>query len=238
MVTIPLPPFMIPGKLPHIDWSVVQGLWLGAFLSTGKSRKVVSDDLLLVGRMTDAGLVVPHLSIPPSWYDILTTLFGSSTARFSNFIRGPNTVRAYLRDAASWKRAGHNPLGALSVVALLGLVAAQVGLGLIATDEDGFYEGPLAHFVSIYVSDAARELHEQLFNVLLAFIALHVAAIIYYRFKGKHLFTPMITGKGELDPGVEPMRRGKWWVALLCVAAAIAITRLMLGLAPAVDPYV
>lgn len=181
-----------------------------------------------------SGIAVLSLLI----FRLLWGFFGSSTARFSNFIRGPKTVRAYLRDAASWKRAGHNPLGALSVIALLGLVAAQVGLGLIATDEDGFYEGPLAHFVSIDVSDAARELHEQLFNVLLAFIALHVAAIVYYRFKGKHLFTPMITGKGELEPGVEPMRRGKWWVALLCLAAAIAVTRLMLGLAPAVDPYV
>jgi len=82
MVPIPLPPFMIPGKLPHIDFSVVQGLWLGSFLSNGRDRKVLADDLLYVGRMSDAGLIIPHISIPPSWYNLLTTLFGGSNALF------------------------------------------------------------------------------------------------------------------------------------------------------------
>lgn len=82
MVTVPLPPFMIPGKLWHIDFSVVQGLWLGSFLSNGRGREIISDDLLFVGRMSDAGFVLPHISIPPSWYNLLTTLFGSSNALF------------------------------------------------------------------------------------------------------------------------------------------------------------
>lgn len=82
MVTVPLPPFMLPGKLPHIDFSVVQGLWLGSFLSNGRDRVVLSDDLLFVGRMSDAGFVLPHISIPPSWYNLLTTLFGGSNALF------------------------------------------------------------------------------------------------------------------------------------------------------------
>lgn len=82
MVPVPLPPFMIPGKLWHIDFSVVQGLWLGSFLSNGRDREIISDDLLFVGRMSDAGFVLPHISIPPSWYNLLTTLFGSSNALF------------------------------------------------------------------------------------------------------------------------------------------------------------
>jgi hypothetical protein len=82
MVTVPVPPFMIPGKFIHYDFSVVQGLWLGSFLSNGRDRTVVSDDLLFVGRMSDAGFFLPHFSIPPSWYNLLTTLFGSSNALF------------------------------------------------------------------------------------------------------------------------------------------------------------
>ena len=42
----------------------------------------------------------------------------------------------------------------------------------------------------------------------------------------------MITGKAMLDPGAEPMRPGKWWVALLCLAAAFAITRWIIAGAP------
>jgi cytochrome b len=163
-------------------------------------------------------------------FRILWGFFGSSTARFANFIRGPRAVFGYLR--GEWRGIGHNPLGALSVVALLGLVSLQVGLGLIASDEDGLMQGPLVNLVSMGVSDTATELHEELFNVLLALIGLHIAAILYYRFKGKKLVSPMITGKGEVDPGVQPMRPGKGWVAILCLIVAIGITRWVIAGAP------
>ena len=163
-------------------------------------------------------------------FRILWGFFGSSTARFASFIRGPRAVFGYL--CGEWRGIGHNPLGALSVVALLGLVSLQVGLGLIASDEDGLMQGPLVNLVSIGVSDTATELHEELFNVLLALIGLHIAAILYYRFKGKKLVSPMITGKGEVDPGVQPMRPGKGWVAILCLIVAIGITRWVIAGAP------
>jgi hypothetical protein len=42
----------------------------------------------------------------------------------------------------------------------------------------------------------------------------------------------MITGKAELAAGVEPMKPGKWWVALICLVAAIGITRWIIAGAP------
>ncbi len=166
-------------------------------------------------------------------FRILWGFFGSSTARFGAFVRGPAAVTRYVRDRFHWPTAGHAPLGALSVIALIALLLVIVGTGLIALDEDGFFGGPLASLVSISTSDTARELHEDLFNVLLALIALHVAAILLYRLAlGRNLLGPMITGKAELAPGVGPMRPGKWWVALLCVVIAIAITRWIIGGAP------
>jgi cytochrome b len=160
-------------------------------------------------------------------------LFGSSTARFSAFVRGPSSVMRYIRDRFHWPLAGHAPLGALSVIALIVMLLVIVGTGLIALDEDGFFGGPLAGLVSISTSDTARELHETLFDILLVLIGLHVAAIVLYRLAlGRNLLGPMITGKAELAPGVEPMRPGKWWVALICLAAAIAITRWIIAGAP------
>jgi cytochrome b len=160
-------------------------------------------------------------------------LFGSSTARFSAFVRGPSSVMRYIRDRFHWPLAGHAPLGALSVIALIVMLLVIVGTGLIALDEDGFFGGPLAGLVSISTSDTARELHETLFDILLVLIGLHVAAILLYRLAlGRNLLGPMITGKAELAPGVEPMRPGKWWVALICLAAAIAITRWIIAGAP------
>jgi len=167
------------------------------------------------------------------FFRLLWGLVGSSTARFSSFVRGPRAVRDYLHDSTNWRVAGHTPLGALSVVALLGAIAVQVGLGLVSTDEDGLNEGPLAQLVSLNVSETARDLHELFFNVVLGLIVLHAAAILYFRLVlGQKLVKPMITGRAALEPGVEPMRTGKWWVAVICLLAAFAVTRWIVAGAP------
>ena len=168
-------------------------------------------------------------------FRLLWGLVGSSTARFANFVRGPSAVLAYL--GGRWRGIGHTPLGALSVVALLVLLFAQVTTGLINSDDDGFFEGPLAPLVSVDLSEAAHDLHDELFDILLVFIGIHIAAVLFYRlFLGKKLTRAMITGGADLDPDAEPMRPGKWWVALLCLAAALAFTRWIIAGAPPFGP--
>ena len=74
---------------------------------------------------------------------ICWAFFGSSTARFAQFLHGPREILAYLK--GKWALApGHNPLGALSVVAILVLLTAQIALGLFAVDVDGIESGPLS----------------------------------------------------------------------------------------------
>lgn len=167
-------------------------------------------------------------------FRVLWGFFGSSTARFSSFVRGPRAVGDHWR--GRWTGIGHNPLGALSVLALLAAVAAQVGLGLISQDEDGIYMGPLAQLVSSNTSDKARDIHEFWFNVILALIALHLAAIIFYRLKGRKLTLPMITGRAVIEPGIQSMRPGKWWVALICLGVGIGITRWIIAGVPPFGP--
>ena len=166
-------------------------------------------------------------------FRLLWGLFGSSTARFANFIKGPAAVMAYLRDTRGWRAIGHSPIGALSVIALLGLTFLQAATGLFNSDNDGLYEGPLAPLVSFDVADAAHDLHELVFNLLLVFIGLHIAALLFYRLVlGKKLVGPMISGKAALDPDAEPMRPGRWWAALLCLLVALAITRWIIAGVP------
>jgi cytochrome b len=173
------------------------------------------------------GMAVVSLLI----FRLLWGLFGSSTARFANFVRGPRAVADYLQ--GKWMGIGHSPLGALSVVALLLLIAVQAGMGLFSTDEDGLLSGPLATAVSLSLSERLTDLHEELFDVLLVLIGIHVAAIIFYLIvKRRNLVGPMITGKAPLDADLRPMRPGKWWAALLCLIAAIAITRWIIAGAP------
>jgi cytochrome b len=166
-------------------------------------------------------------------FRLLWGLFGSSTARFTSFIRGPRAVVSYARDMRGWQGIGHTPLGALSVVALLGLTLVQVALGLVLSDEDGTITAPLNHLVSFDTAEQAHDLHELLFNVLLGFIGLHIAAILFYRLVlGKRLVGAMVTGRTRAEGSAQPMRPAKWWVALLCLIAGIAITRWIIAGAP------
>jgi cytochrome b len=169
-------------------------------------------------------------------FRLLWGFVGSSSARFASFVRGPRVIADYLR--GKWTGGiGHTPLGALSVLAMILAVAVQVGLGLISQDEDGIYAGPLFRLVSSDTSDKARDIHELWFNVVLGLIILHVAAIVYYRvFRGQKLTKPMITGRAALEPGTRPMRPGKWWVALICLAVAIGVVRWIVAGAPPFSP--
>jgi cytochrome b len=126
-------------------------------------------------------------------------LVGSSTARFAGFVKGPKAIFGYLRGlsgAAGAPAIGHNPLGALSVIALLALLAVQTGLGLFAVDVDGIESGPLSYLVSFDVGRAAARAHHLVFNILLALVVLHIAAIAFYLIaKRDNLIGPMITGR-------------------------------------------
>ncbi len=167
-----------------------------------------------------AGTIVLGLLI----FRLLWGLIGSSTARFAGFVRGPRTMIDYLR--GRWAHAvGHNPLGALSVLALLGLLVAETSLGLFAGDEDGLEAGPLAHLVSYDLAEQFTELHEDLFDVLLVLIGVHVAAILFYAiFKRQNLVGPMLVGTGGAPEGAVAMRRAPAWRFWLAAALAALVS--------------
>ena len=157
-------------------------------------------------------------------FRLLWGLFGSSTARFANFIRGPRGLISYLNGSAA-KVVGHNPLGGLSVAAMLLVLTAQVGLGLFASDDDGEVFGPLSLWLDEDAVETITELHETLFNVLLVLIALHVAAILYYALvQRKNLVGPMLTGRGDAPEGVEEMRGAPVWRLALTVLITLGAT--------------
>ncbi len=144
---------------------------------------------------------------------------GSAHARFTNFFPTPAKINAYLK--GQWKGHGHNPLGALSVIALLGVLATLVGAGLFANDDIAF-QGPLFSLVSKSVSDKLSSLHAFGFNVLAALLVLHIAAIVFYaRVKKHNLVRPMLTGKKHVpkDQAIEVSNIG---VHRLVLALAIA----------------
>ena len=118
---------------------------------------------------------------------------GSRYARFSSFVKGPRTVWHYLRHPEERSPPGHSPLGGLSVVALLLVVAVQAGTGLFATD-DILTSGPLNQFVSSDTAALLTSIHKWNENVLFGLVGLHLVAIAIYALRGKQLVPPMITG--------------------------------------------
>jgi cytochrome b len=160
-------------------------------------------------------------------FRVLWGLFGSQTSRFSEFVRGPSAVVAYLRALPSahvQDRAGHNPLGGWSVLALLSSVAVQALSGLFASD-DLDNAGPLAAHVSERTVRLMTRVHNWNENLLLGLIAVHVAAIVLYLLlRRDNLIAPMLGGRKRLAEAV-PLRFASTWralVLLLISTAAVA----------------
>jgi len=153
-------------------------------------------------------------------FRLLLGLFGSSTARFGSFLKGPSTVLAYVRGKGGPAVPGHNPLGGWSVAAMLLLLAGQTGLGLFATDVDGLESGPLSSYVSFGTARDLADLHGLVFNLLWVLIAVHIAAVLFYLVrKRRNLIGAMIHGRAS---GGEPMRPAPLWRSALAAAIALA----------------
>ncbi len=130
---------------------------------------------------------------------------GSYHARFKNFVRTPTTVIAYAKNLfkkESPHYVGHNPMGALSVLALIAAVGFQTATGLFSND-DIMLEGPYVSMVSKAFSDQMTRLHQLNSNVILVLIGLHLSAIVFYAvFKKEQLIEAMLTGKKEVNSSI------------------------------------
>jgi cytochrome b len=159
-------------------------------------------------------------------FRIVWGFVGSTTARFTHFVRGPGAIIDYLR--GRWTGIGHSPLGALSVLALLFVIGAQATTGLFATDDIAF-NGPLYRAVSASTATQLSGWHRQAEWLIYGLVALHLAAVLFYRFVRKDdLITPMITGiKPVSDPSAQPTRGGgplAFTLALVIAGLAVWVT--------------
>jgi cytochrome b len=147
-------------------------------------------------------------------FRLLWGLVGSSTARFSSFLRGPGAALRYLADLLKGRERrylGHNPLGTWMIVALFLALVGQAALGLFSLDGDGFVAGPLNRLVSDEEAQMFGRWHAQGFNVILLLATIHIVAISGYALI-KH------------DPVVRAMISGRKPAALYEDAPEAAIT--------------
>ena len=211
----------LPTRLFH--WSLVvavAGLWW-----TGEKGPIETHALL--------GYLVLALLL----FRILWGLFGSETARFAAFLRGPSAgaehVRHLLARSPLPHPAGHNPVGGWSVVLLL-LVLLTLSVSGLFLYDDEIYWAPLNAWVSEETEGMLDRLHHLSFDMLLILVVLHVAAIfLYWAVKRSNLLRPMLTGRAGLEPGAAEPRTAGLLLALILAAIAAAAVWALVAYGPA-----
>ncbi|MBK9020428.1 MAG: cytochrome b/b6 domain-containing protein [Sulfuritalea sp.] len=194
--------------------------WLLVVCVSGSivSAKIGGNAMVWHGRF---GLVVVGLLV----FRLVWGFVGSTYARFFQFVRGPGAIIAYLR--GQWHGEGHNPLGALSVLAMLGTLLLLVATGLFANDDIAF-EGPLYALVGKDLSDRVVGIHRLVEPLIILLVVAHLAAIAFYvRIKKETLIMPMITGQKVMRSGIQAdgvgeTAKGGGPVAL-CIALVLAL---------------
>ena len=155
---------------------------------------------------------------------------GGLWSRFASFTHTPAASWRYLRGtgaAPEHADVGHNPLGAWSVIALLGALAVQVATGLVADDEIAA-NGPLFKAVSPAASEAASHWHADIGQwIIIGLSALHVMAIAYYWLgRRQNLVASMLHGNKRLAadvPATIDNKGSRVFALLIIVLCAIGV---------------
>lgn len=165
-------------------------------------------------------------------FRILWGLVGGHWSRFAAFLYSPASVWRYLRGQSHPDHlVGHNPLGAGSVLAMLLVLLAQLGTGLVSDDEISF-TGPLNRFVASSKGLAATWYHKEVGQwLVIGLVVLHVAAILFYLLrKGDNLVRPMLTGDKQVAEATRSSRDDaavRILAAVLLAVCAAAVTWLV-----------
>ncbi len=161
---------------------------------------------------------------------------GSTHARFASFFPTPGRLLAWFR--GRWDRAGHTPLGALSVLTMLLAFAFQATTGLFA-DDDIAFSGPLRRAVDSAMASRLTGWHQQMEWVIYGLVSLHIAAVAFYSLiLKKPLIRPMITGRSLREQHDQSARGGRLPALLFALAVTAAVLWMANGglLAPPPEP--
>ncbi|MCC7045130.1 MAG: cytochrome b/b6 domain-containing protein [Alphaproteobacteria bacterium] len=120
-------------------------------------------------------------------------LIGPRHARFSDFVRGPRAVRAYLSDMTrlrARRHLGHNPAGGAMAVALLAMLASIAVTGHLMTTD------------AFWGVQWIEDLHEFLADATIGLIAVHVLGVVFASLAHReNLVQAMFTGRKPIAPG-------------------------------------
>lgn len=166
-------------------------------------------------------------------FRIVWGLVGSTTARFSSFLKGPGTALKYARGLMARQHVpavGHNPLGGWMVLAMILILLVQVTTGLFADDEVST-QGPLSIFASAKLVSRVNQVHEVNQWIIVGAVVMHLLAISFYQWGLRYnLVGPMFDG-GVLPPD-SPARRGSMVLAAVIFVVASSVVYWLVVILP------
>jgi cytochrome b len=144
-------------------------------------------------------------------FRLLWGLVGTRHARFASFVRGPSAIVRYLRSLLRGQpehHTGHNPAGALAIVALLLLAVGVSATGWAVYSEAG--------------GKWPEAAHEVLANLMLAVVIVHVASVALSSWLHRdNLVAAMVSGR-KTGPARDGIRRTRRGVAAVIVVAVLS----------------
>jgi cytochrome b len=181
------------------------------------------------GALMDWHARIGYAALALLLFRVVWGMVGGRWSRFTSFLYAPRTIVNYVRGLAHPDHlVGHNPVGAGAVFAILLVLLAQVGTGLVGDDEISF-TGPLNKFVESSKGLAATWYHKNVGQwLVIGLIVLHVAAVLFYLARRRdNLIRPMLTGDKTVGHQVVPSRddaasRAAALVVFGACAAAVA----------------
>lgn len=164
-------------------------------------------------------------------FRLIWGVVGSSTSRFSAFVRAPHVVAGHALDSLKGRHRlflGHNPLGSLMIMALLAALLVQGVLGLYTLEHNEIVAGPLKRTISDEMTETVSKLHGRGFNIILALASVHILAnSLYAIVKKDPLVRAMVTGT---KPSLPYEDAAEAWIpenvgfrAVLALAAALVL---------------
>jgi cytochrome b len=212
----------LPTRVFH--WTLVT-LLISAYISF-RFSEAFGDNTLKWHRYNGYGILILLV------WRLLWGFVGSSTSRWSAFVRWPWVAAGYALDLLRGRDRhylGHNPLGTWMILAVLAVLGGQAILGLFTVEHNDAYWGPLYKLVSEGRQKLLSGWHTQAFYyVLLPLLAAHITAnVLYGVLKKDPLIRAMVTGKkpvgtyedqAEAQIVAQPIR-----LALACLGGAVTI---------------
>jgi cytochrome b len=195
---------------PHRLWHWLFAVALSISLYTGLAGDISLMDL----HMATGGCVIALLLFRAGW-----ALWGGRYERISQYRTSPRALFRYFTGISQVASAHSAPAAAMAI-ALWCAVLVQVTTGPFSSD-DIVTDGPFAHYLSDSGVDLATAIHTRVCWVIVALIATHLGALIWYAWRHDPVVLSMWNGRSATAlPSIESHLVAR---AVLTAVGAVAL---------------